>query len=128
MGETKKQRSPLTTLCYIEKDDSYLLLQNIRNEGWYKEALGYGLLVWRIDYDGLPSVNLGDNPNNTTGKPRVMIVPADGMVYNSYNRTVSDNDIITSLQNDPFPTYKAVSIQSTASGNNRLIMTTSLSP
>lgn len=85
----------------------YLLLQNIRNEGWYKKALGYGLLVWRIDYDDLPSVNLGDNPNNTTGKPRVMIVPADGMVYNSYNRTVSDNDIITSLQNDPFPTYKA---------------------
>ena len=37
------------------------MLQNIRNEGWYKEALGYGLLVWRIDYDDLPSVNLGDN-------------------------------------------------------------------
>lgn len=40
----------------------YLLLQNIRNEGWYKEALGYGLLVWRIDYDDLPSVNLGIIP------------------------------------------------------------------
>ena len=65
------------------------------------------MLVWRIDYDDKTSVNLGDNPNNTLGKPRVMIVPADGMVYNSYNRTVSDNDIITSLQNDPFPTYKA---------------------
>ena len=26
MGETKKQRSPLTTLCYIEKDDSCLML------------------------------------------------------------------------------------------------------
>ena len=65
------------------------------------------MLVWRIDYDDKTSVNLFDNPNNTLGKPRVMIVPADGMVYNSYNRTVSDNDIITSLQNDPFPTYKA---------------------
>jgi immune inhibitor A len=64
----------------------YLLLQNIRNEGWYKEAMGYGMLVWRIDYDDLPSVNLGDNPNNTTGKPRVMIVPADRMVYNSYQQ------------------------------------------
>ena len=85
----------------------YLLLQNIRNEGWYKEALGYGLLVWRIDYDDKTSVNLFDNPNNTTGKPRVMIVPADGMVYNSYNTGVSSDDIITSLQNDPFPTYKA---------------------
>ncbi len=29
------------------------------------------------------------------------------MVYNSYNKKVSDADIITSLQNDPFPTYKA---------------------
>ena len=85
----------------------YLLLQNIRNEGWYKEAPGYGMLVWRIDYDDLPSVNLFDNPNNKTGKPRVMIVPADGMVYNSYNTGVSSDDIITSLQNDPFPTYKA---------------------
>ncbi len=85
----------------------YLLLQNIRNEGWYKEAFGYGLLVWRIDYDDLPSVNLGDNPNNMTGKPRVMIVPADGMVYNSYNTGVDDADMITSLLNDPFPTYKA---------------------
>ncbi len=36
-----------------------------------------------------------------------MIVPADGMVYNSYNENVSGDDIITSLQNDPFPTYKA---------------------
>lgn len=36
-----------------------------------------------------------------------MIVPADGMVYNSYNEKVSSDDIITSLQNDPFPTYKA---------------------
>ena len=30
MGETKKQRSPLTTLCYIEKDDSYLMLHALR--------------------------------------------------------------------------------------------------
>lgn len=28
----------------------FLLLQNIRNEGWYKYLMGYGMLVWRIDY------------------------------------------------------------------------------
>ena len=44
MGETKKQRSPLTTLCYIEKDDSYLMLHRIKkkqdvNEGkWIASA------------------------------------------------------------------------------------------
>ena len=32
MGETKKQRSPLTTLCYIEKDDSYLMLHRIKKK------------------------------------------------------------------------------------------------
>jgi hypothetical protein len=41
MGETKKQRSPLTTLCYIEKDDSYLMLHRIKkkqdvNEGKWR--------------------------------------------------------------------------------------------
>ena len=38
MGETKKQRSPLTTLCYIEKDDSYLMLHRIKKkQGTYIE-------------------------------------------------------------------------------------------
>lgn len=93
-----------------ETDGEYLLLQNIRNEKWYKEAFGYGMLVWRIDYADKAYVRLGDNPNDTVGKPRVMIVPADGLVINSAN--VRDNgtytyDVYTlSLENDPFPMYK----------------------
>lgn len=87
----------------------YLLLQNIRNEGWYKYLPGYGLLVWRIDYSDLDFVKLEDFPNNTAGKPRVMIVPADGLVINQMNcgesqkYTLEEYD--ASLVNDPFPAY-----------------------
>ena len=38
----------------------FLLLQNIRNEGWYKSLPGYGLLVWRIDYADKDYVSLYD--------------------------------------------------------------------
>ena len=96
----------------IEADDKsgeYLLLQNIRQEGWYKYVFGYGLLVWRIDYADLEHVNLFDYPNNRSGKPRVMIVPADAQVINSANqgegKEYSTNDYFISLMNDPFPAY-----------------------
>lgn len=93
-----------------ETDGEYLLLQNIRNEKWYKDALGYGMLVWRIDYADKAYVKLGDYPNNTAGKPRVMIVPADGLVINSanarYGGTYTTAEYKESLANDPFPMYK----------------------
>lgn len=87
----------------------YLLLQNIRNEGWYKSLPGYGLLVWRIDYSDLDVVKLEDFPNNTAGKPRVMIVPADGLVINQMNcgekGKYTWDEYDASLANDPFPAY-----------------------
>ncbi len=64
------------------ENNEYLLLQNIQIGGWWTGvALVYktGMLVWRIDYNN-KDVNLFDNPNNTIGKPKVMIVPADGYV------------------------------------------------
>lgn len=87
----------------------FLLLQNIRNEGWYKYLPGYGMLVWRIDYADKDAVNLDDFPNNTAGVPRVMIVPADGLVINQMNcgdnGTYSWDEYDASLANDPFPAY-----------------------
>lgn len=88
----------------------YLLLQNIRNEGWYKHLPGYGMLVWRIDYSDYDKVSLSDLPNNEIGIPRIMIVPADGLVINQAN-TEGNNGPYTaeeyweSLANDPFPAY-----------------------
>ena len=90
----------------------FLLLQNIRNEGWYKYLHGYGMLVWRIDYADKSTVSLGDFPNDERGISRVMVVPADGLVINQANcgdskdYKYSWDEYTLSLQNDPFPAYK----------------------
>ena len=91
------------------ENNEYLLLQNIQIGGWWTGvALVYktGMLVWRIDYNN-EDVNLFDNPNNTLGKPKVMIVPADGYVISDYNhgdgKKWTDDQYKESLQGDPFP-------------------------
>lgn len=91
------------------ENKEYLLLQNIQIGGWWT-GVAYvyktGMLVWRIDYNN-ENVNLFDNPNNTLGKPKVMIVPADGYVISDYNhgdgKQWTDDQYKESLQGDPFP-------------------------
>ena len=96
------------------ENNEYLLLQNIQQEGWWAglaRTYNSGLLVWRIDYDN-KDVNLFDNPNNTVGKPKVMIVPADGYVISDYTSGKDSNgkplqwtkeQYKASLKGDPFP-------------------------
>ena len=89
----------------------YLLLQNIRNVGWYKGLPGYGMLVWHIDYADKSDVQIDDKPNNVIGIPRISIVPADGLVINQSNvddenkNKYTINEYLESLANDPFPAY-----------------------
>ena len=91
------------------ENDEYLLIQNIQKGGWWNGIANVyhtGMLIWRIDY-GTKDVNLFDNPNNTLGKPKVMIVPADGYVISDYNhgdgQKWTDKEYQASLQGDPFP-------------------------
>lgn len=91
------------------ENDEYLLIQNIQKGGWWNgiaNVYSTGMLIWRIDY-GTKDVNLVDNPNNTYGKPKVMIVPADGYVISDYNhgdgKQWTDAEYKASLQADPFP-------------------------
>lgn len=91
------------------ENNEYLLLQNIQKGGWWNgiaNVYSTGMLVWRIDYNN-EDVNLFDNPNNTLGKPKVMIVPADGYVISDYNhgdgKQWTDAEYKASLQADPFP-------------------------
>ncbi len=91
------------------ENDEYLLIQNIQKGGWWNgiaNVYSTGMLIWRIDY-GTKDVNLFDNPNNTYGKPKVMIVPADGYVISDYNhgdgKQWTDAEYKASLQADPFP-------------------------
>lgn len=109
----KKENLSASTLANLRSraEGEYLLLQNIRNKGWYKDLPGYGMLVWRIDYADKANVQLYDDSNNTKGIPRVMIVPADGLVINQTNcgdgNTYTWDEYDTSNQNDPFPVYKS---------------------
>ena len=91
------------------ENDEYLLIQNIQKGGWWNgiaNVYNTGMLIWRIDY-GTKDVNLFDNPNNNIGKPKVMIVPADGYVISDYNhgdgKQWTDAEYKSSLQGDPFP-------------------------
>ena len=95
------------------KNNEYLLLQNIQEEGWWSglcKAYNHGMLIWRIDYDN-QDVNTFDYPNNTKGKPKVTIVPADGYIISSYQVKEEETDNLpwtkadynNSLKADPFP-------------------------
>lgn len=109
------------------ENNEYLLLQNIQIGGWWT-GVAYvyktGMLVWRIDYNN-EDVNLFDNPNNTLGKPKVMIVPADGYVISDYNhgdgKEWTDKQYKESLQADPFPgTTKRTELLSVKLNNSTL--------
>ena len=91
------------------ENNEYLLLQNIQPNGWwYRLAHKYnsGLLVWRIDYDN-KEVNMSDFPNNTLGKPKVTIVPADGYIISDYTKGEGkqwkEEQYNASLAGDPYP-------------------------
>lgn len=109
------------------ENKEYLLLQNIQIGGWWT-GVAYvyktGMLVWRIDYNN-EDVNLFDNPNNAIGKPKVMIVPADGYVISDYNhgdgKQWTDKQYKESLQADPFPgTTKRTELLSVVLNNSTL--------
>nr|WP_302335341.1 M6 family metalloprotease domain-containing protein [uncultured Prevotella sp.] len=109
------------------ENNEYLLLQNIQIGGWWT-GVAYvyktGMLVWRIDYNN-EDVNLFDNPNNTLGKPKVMIVPADGYVISDYNhgdgKEWTDKQYKESLQADPFlGTTKRTELLSVVLNNSTL--------
>lgn len=109
------------------ENNEYLLLQNIQIGGWWT-GVAYvyntGMLVWRIDYNN-KDVNLFDNPNNTIGKPKVMIVPADGYVISDYNhgdgKKWTDDQYKLSLKGDPFPgTTKRTELLSVVLNNSTL--------
>lgn len=109
------------------ENNEYLLLQNIQIGGWWTGVASVcktGMLVWRIDYNN-EDVNLFDNPNNTLGKPKVMIVPADGYVISDYNhgdgKEWTDKQYTESLQADPFPgTTKRTELLSVKLNNSTL--------
>lgn len=104
-----------------EGSEEYVILHNVQGmdyegetgRGWAKQMMGHGLMIYRIDYKGRSSVNLGDYPNNTPGSPGITVVPADSLVISVYriNRSgapteekpYTDYDYQMSHFADPYP-------------------------
>lgn len=58
----------------------YVMLENVQDMGWnWSKTYGHGLIAYRVNY-AKDVVNALDRPNNTLGKPQVVLLPADGNV------------------------------------------------
>lgn len=75
-------------------ENEYYILEVIPTgdeEGWYKYMRGNGLLVTHIRYNQFKNFIA---PNNTPGKPRWTLVPADGIVMSSYRMQLDKNNAL----------------------------------
>ena len=86
--------------------NEFIVLQSIQQGGWYqgwtKTQIPKGLLAYRISYP-YDKVNIFDFPNNVKGKPRVIVVPADGEVLSAMKSGGDFNKYITNLTDDLYP-------------------------
>ena len=76
-------------------ENEYIILENIQKRGINSGAYSHGLLVYHFAY-AKETVNMGDAPNNTVGKPRVAVIPAGGLLISSY--LTGDNKDYTQQQ------------------------------
>ena len=97
-----------------DNERDYIVMENIQKRGLNKRADSHGLLVYHVDYP-FKSVNMTDSPNNNPGHPGVAVVPAGGLLINSYLRgngkQYSKNEWMASLASAPFPgTHEVASL------------------
>lgn len=81
--------------------EEHVMLENIQQTGWNTRLKGHGLLTYRISYSR-NEVNTQDRPNNTAGKPQVVVLAADGLLKNVNNCTTS-TEYYTEMAGDPYP-------------------------
>ena len=88
-------------------ENEYVVLQSIQKGGWYQgwgnKNITYpkGLLIYRISYAS-DKVNLHDGPNNVKGKPRVIVIPADGEIIAAAHAGTMNNYLLQH-NNDLYP-------------------------
>ena len=91
----------------VANKNEYVVLQSIQKGGWYQgwgnKNITYpkGLLIYRISYAS-DKVNLHDGPNNVKGKPRVIVIPADGEIIAAAHAGTMNNYLLQH-NNDLYP-------------------------
>ena len=96
-----------------EKPNEYIVFENIQKHGLNNGARGHGLLAYHIDYNS-NTMNMGDSPNNTAGRPRVAVIPSGGLQFARAlagdGKAYTVNEWEQSHAATPFPGTKAVNI------------------
>lgn len=73
---------------YTDKEKNtkeYYIIQNIQNKRWNSRLGGHGMMMYYVNYDA-QAFSLGYNKvNNVKGKPRMTVIPADSLLFSSYN-------------------------------------------
>ena len=73
---------------YADKEKStneYYIIQNIQNKRWNSKLGGHGMMMYHVNYDAQAFSLGGNRVNNIKGKPRMTVIPADGLLFSSYN-------------------------------------------
>ena len=105
----------------------YYLIQNIQQKGWNTLQKGHGMLVYHVNYDESVFSLSSNKVNDVEGKPRMAVVPADGLLFSSYylnnkkftkeDGTLYKNaDYYNQLAGDLFPGTSNVTMLSDDSG------------
>lgn len=102
-------------------NEEWFILENVQQRGFSSRAYGHGLLVCHVNYAN-STVTSVDYPNNEAGKPRMTIVPADGLLISGfqtlksngasqgYGGTYTQDEYKASLAGDPFPGSQGVTM------------------
>lgn len=90
--------------------NEYFIIENIQTIGHNAYQKGHGLLVYHVEYDEYSFSLSSNSVNNVKGHPKMTVIPADGLLFASYNvgkkidgQTVTNADFYNQLAGDPFP-------------------------
>lgn len=89
-----------------ENPSEYFILQNIQKTGWNYKVYGHGMLVTHVDYDPYAFMLSYNSVNNTIGRSRMTVIPADGYLLNWYevgNGSKTSSQYYQSHAGDPYP-------------------------
>ena len=89
---------------YADKEKStkeYYIIQNIQNKRWNSKLGGHGMMLYHVNYDAQAFSLERNSVNNVKGKPRMTVIPADSLLFSSYNG--DRNKYKEQLKGDLFP-------------------------
>ena len=89
---------------YADKEKStkeYYIIQNIQNKRWNSKLGGHGMMLYHVNYDAQAFSLERNSVNNVKGNPRMTVIPADSLLFSSYNG--DRNKYKEQLKGDLFP-------------------------